>query len=119
MSQTNSEEEKLVEEIVFVIGERAEYDIGTDLYDGLPTGAEMTNAEELAKELITRIGKAYAEGELKIPGEAGRGEIIFHLDREPEIRWYLWHEKGDDDFGKQLPFIALSPTGRGKEEKAD
>jgi len=32
---------------------------------------------ERIERAITRIGKAYADGEMKMPGEAGRGRALF------------------------------------------
>ena len=43
-----------------------------------------------AEELITRIGKAYADGELELPGEVGRGTV-------------------DDEIGALQCFLAILP----------
>ena len=75
-----NETEKLVKEIAFLISEKAEYDIETDLYDGLPMGTTMINSHEIARRAIALIGKAYAEG-MPLPEEVGRDEVeAFFVD---------------------------------------
>jgi len=97
--------EKLVEEMAFIISEKAEYDIETDLYDGLPTGAEITNVEELARLLITLVGQAYADG-MPLPGE----EVVrFDFSVDDWGRFENWVAQALHEDASI--FIALSPSG--------
>jgi len=68
---------------------------------------EWSDTHEAAISLITRIGKAYAEGELKIRGEVGRIEGVL---AEEIIQHFFPGKEGDI-------LIALSPTRRGEEEE--
>ena len=105
MSKEEEMMEKLVEEIATVL-----HGFWARTLEDRTTTGLIDLENEHAKNIITRIGKAYAEGELmltkvppKLPDEIGRIEGVL---AEEIIQHFFPGKEGDI-------LIALSPTRRG------
>jgi len=108
----NEQVEKLVEEI----SERIQFvaDIGLQNFQATSVVEWARERERrglaLARELITRIGKAYADG-MPLPGEIERRYVSSFYDVYGSLRF---------EYDLDTLLIALSPSGipvEGKEEE--
>jgi len=104
MTKKENDIERLTDDVMALICELA-----------IPAGHYVGFRREDAKRLIILIGKAYADGELKIPGEVGRGKAKLDDFSMGTFRVH-WDNLRDDLWAvdvKGFDFIALRKEEEG------